>query len=167
MPLNEIPEFFHPEIRQLIDFALEDAWQEIRNAGLADTASVRGRLATTIVALAAIGETGATSARPTPSATTRQAISDYENQVDPPIQDGFAPCQKTGDAIVGTVRIVLLIVFRWVGADDRSGANVRIAGNRPQVGRRSHCRYGLPAGRGRLRTVRTQNYCPEEPATPR
>jgi hypothetical protein len=57
MPLNEIPEFFHPEIRQLIDFALEDAWQEIRNAGLADTASVRGRLATTIVALAAIGET--------------------------------------------------------------------------------------------------------------
>jgi len=30
MPLNEIPEFFHPEIRQLIDFALEDAWQELR-----------------------------------------------------------------------------------------------------------------------------------------
>ena len=23
MPLNEIPEFFHPEIRQLIDFALD------------------------------------------------------------------------------------------------------------------------------------------------
>ncbi len=57
MPLNEIPEFFHPEIRQLIDFALEDAWQELRNDGLADTASVRGRLATTIVALAAVGET--------------------------------------------------------------------------------------------------------------
>ena len=55
--LNEIPEFFHPEIRQLIDFALEDAWHELRNDGLADTASVRGRLATTIVALAAIGET--------------------------------------------------------------------------------------------------------------
>ena len=57
MPRNAIPEFFHPEIRQLIDFALEDAWQEIRNERLADTASVRGRLATTIVALAAIGET--------------------------------------------------------------------------------------------------------------
>ena len=55
--LNEIPEFFHPEIRQLIDFTLEDAWHELRNDGLADTASVRGRLATTIVALAAIGET--------------------------------------------------------------------------------------------------------------
>ena len=41
--LNEIPEFFHPEIRQLIDFALEDAWHELRNDGLADTASVRGR----------------------------------------------------------------------------------------------------------------------------
>jgi hypothetical protein len=57
MPLNEIPQFFHPEIRQLIDLALEDAWQEVRNERLADTASVRGRLVTTIVALAAIGET--------------------------------------------------------------------------------------------------------------
>ena len=57
MPLNEIPKFFHPEIRHLIDFALEDAWQELRNQGLADAASVRGKLARTIVALAAIGET--------------------------------------------------------------------------------------------------------------
>jgi hypothetical protein len=57
MPLNEIPKFFHPEIRDLIDFALEDAWQELRNQDLADAASVRGKLATTIVALAAIGET--------------------------------------------------------------------------------------------------------------
>ena len=57
MPLNEIPKFFHPEIRHLIDFALEDAWQELRNQDLADAASVRGKLATTIVALAAIGET--------------------------------------------------------------------------------------------------------------
>ena len=57
MPRNKIPEYFHPEIRHLIDFALEDAWHELRNDGLADTASVRGRLATTIVALAAIGET--------------------------------------------------------------------------------------------------------------
>jgi hypothetical protein len=57
MPLNEIPKFFHPEIRDLIDFALEDAWRELRNEDLADAASVRGKLATTIVALAAIGET--------------------------------------------------------------------------------------------------------------
>src|SRR5262245_18285752 len=56
MPLNEIPKF-HPEIRHLIDFALEDAWQELRNAGLADAASVRGKLVTTIVAPAAVGET--------------------------------------------------------------------------------------------------------------
>ena len=47
MPLNEIPKFFHPEIRHLIDFALEDAWQELRNQDLADAASVRGKLATT------------------------------------------------------------------------------------------------------------------------
>jgi hypothetical protein len=57
MPLNEIPKFFHPEIRHLIDFALEDAWRELKNRDLADAASVRGKLATTIVALAAIGET--------------------------------------------------------------------------------------------------------------
>lgn len=57
MPLNEIPKFFHPEIRHLIDFALEDAWRELKNQDLADAASVRGKLATTIVALAAIGET--------------------------------------------------------------------------------------------------------------
>lgn len=57
MPLNEIPEFFHPEIRYLIDLALEDAWQEAREEELADAASVRGKLAGTIVALAAIGET--------------------------------------------------------------------------------------------------------------
>ena len=57
MPLNEIPEYFHPEIRHLIDFALEDAWQELRKDGVADTVSGREKLATTIVALAAIGET--------------------------------------------------------------------------------------------------------------
>ena len=56
MPLSEIPEFFHPEIRHLIDFALEDAWQELRKDGVADTALGREKLATTIVALAAIGE---------------------------------------------------------------------------------------------------------------
>jgi hypothetical protein len=59
MPLNEIPKFFHPEIRRLIESALEDAWQELRDDSIADAASVRRKLATTIVALAAIGETDA------------------------------------------------------------------------------------------------------------
>jgi hypothetical protein len=54
---NKIPEFFHPGIRHLITLALEDAWQELKNEELADAESVRARLATTIVALAAIGET--------------------------------------------------------------------------------------------------------------
>ena len=57
MQINEVPKFFHPEIRQLIDFALEDAWHEVRKEALADPASVRRKWATTIVALAAIGET--------------------------------------------------------------------------------------------------------------
>lgn len=57
MPHKKIPEFFHPEIRRLIELSLEDAWQELKNEKLADAQLVRERLATTIVALAAIGET--------------------------------------------------------------------------------------------------------------
>ena len=45
------------EIRHSIEFALEDAWQELRKETLADPVSGRERLATAIVALAAIGET--------------------------------------------------------------------------------------------------------------
>ena len=63
MPRNKIPEFFHPEIRRLIELALEDAWQELKNDRLADAQSVRARLATTIVALAAIGETDSNKLR--------------------------------------------------------------------------------------------------------
>ena len=57
MPRNKIPEFFHPEIRRLIELSLEDAWEELKNEKLADAQSVRARLVTTMVALAAIGET--------------------------------------------------------------------------------------------------------------
>ncbi len=57
MPLSEIPKFFHPEIRSLIDSALEDAWQELMDDDPSDTLLARRKLATTIVALAAIGET--------------------------------------------------------------------------------------------------------------
>src|SRR6187549_1887790 len=74
MPLNEIPKFFHPEIRHLIDFALEDAWQELRNQDLADAASVRGKLATTIVALAAIGETDPSQAEAVRAARCQRSL---------------------------------------------------------------------------------------------
>ncbi|HXV83421.1 MAG TPA: hypothetical protein VEG60_26480 [Candidatus Binatia bacterium] len=57
MPLNEIPTFFHPEIRSVIDSALEQAWQELQNDNPTDELMARRKLATTIVALAAIGET--------------------------------------------------------------------------------------------------------------
>ena len=57
MPLNEIPAFFHPEIRSLIDSTLEQAWLELRNDNPNDEVMARRKLATTIVALAAIGET--------------------------------------------------------------------------------------------------------------
>jgi hypothetical protein len=57
MPRKGIPQFFHPEIRHLIQVALEEAWQELKDEELADAKSVKERLATTIVALAAIGET--------------------------------------------------------------------------------------------------------------
>ena len=89
MPLNAIPEFFHPEIRQLIDFALEDAWQEVRNERLADTASVRGRLATTIVALAAIGETDPTKLKEFALHATRAAFRPRRR---PPTRQGAQAC---------------------------------------------------------------------------
>jgi hypothetical protein len=54
---NRIPQFFHPEIRHLIQVALEEAWQELKDEHLADAKSVKDRLSTTVVALAAIGET--------------------------------------------------------------------------------------------------------------
>jgi hypothetical protein len=57
MPLNEIPKYFNPGIRHLVDAALEDAWQELSKDGLVEAHPARMKLATTIVALASVGET--------------------------------------------------------------------------------------------------------------
>jgi hypothetical protein len=57
MPLNEIPKYFSPDTRRLVDAALEDAWQELIKDGLAHADRARMKLATTIVALASVGET--------------------------------------------------------------------------------------------------------------
>jgi hypothetical protein len=57
MPLNEIPKYFNPETRHLVDAALEEAWRELKKDGLVDADPTRMKLATTIVALASVGET--------------------------------------------------------------------------------------------------------------
>jgi hypothetical protein len=57
MPLNEIPKYLNPETRRLVDAALEDAWRELNKDGLVDALPARMKLATTIVALASVGET--------------------------------------------------------------------------------------------------------------
>ena len=57
MPLNEIPKYFNPETRHLVDAALEDAWQELKKHGAVEAHPARMKLATTIVALASVGET--------------------------------------------------------------------------------------------------------------
>jgi hypothetical protein len=57
MPLNEIPRHFKPETHALIEAALEDAWQELSKDAELDAARTRGRLRTTLVALASVGET--------------------------------------------------------------------------------------------------------------
>ena len=57
MPLNEIPTSFPPEIRSLIDSALEQAWLELRKDNPIDELMARRKLLTTIVALVAIGDT--------------------------------------------------------------------------------------------------------------
>lgn len=56
MPLSEIPKHFNPEIRRLVEAALEDAWREL-NADDSIKVRARSKLRTTIVALAAVGET--------------------------------------------------------------------------------------------------------------
>jgi hypothetical protein len=57
MPLNEIPKHLNPEIRSLIEAALEDAWQELNKDGTLEPTPVRNKLRTTMVALASVGET--------------------------------------------------------------------------------------------------------------
>jgi hypothetical protein len=57
MPLNEIPKYLSPDTRRLIDAALEDASQEFHIDRLDDAHRARMKLATTMVALASVGET--------------------------------------------------------------------------------------------------------------
>jgi len=71
---TKIPEFFHPEIRHLIQSALEEAWLELKDEQLADAESVKERLATTIVALAAIGETNSAKLKDFALHTARAAF---------------------------------------------------------------------------------------------
>ena len=40
---SRIPQFFHPEIRHLIQSALEEAWLELKDEQLADAKSVKER----------------------------------------------------------------------------------------------------------------------------
>jgi hypothetical protein len=57
MPLNEIPKHLTPEVRSLIEAALEDAWQELNKDGTLEAAPTRNKLRSTMVALASVGET--------------------------------------------------------------------------------------------------------------
>jgi hypothetical protein len=57
MPLNEIPAYLGPETRRLIDLALDEAWQELKNDFPADASLARRKMAGTIVALTSVGET--------------------------------------------------------------------------------------------------------------
>jgi len=57
MPLNEVPKYFSSETRRLIEAALEEAWQELSKDNLVDPLPARQKMRTTMVALAAVGET--------------------------------------------------------------------------------------------------------------
>jgi hypothetical protein len=56
MRLNEIPKYFDPETRHLVEAALEDAWKELTKDSNVDARAQR-KLRTTVVALASVGET--------------------------------------------------------------------------------------------------------------
>jgi hypothetical protein len=56
--MNELPKYFGPETLTLMQGALEQAWKELQQSGdVKDVRSARRQLRTTIVALAAVGET--------------------------------------------------------------------------------------------------------------
>ena len=57
MPLNDIPKYLSTQTRDLVDHALEHAWQELKEDAPADVDLARRKLAGTIVALASVGET--------------------------------------------------------------------------------------------------------------
>jgi hypothetical protein len=61
MPLNQSAKFFAPETLRVMETALENAWGELTIEGdITDTDAARWRLARTITALAAVGETDPT-----------------------------------------------------------------------------------------------------------
>lgn len=57
MPLNEIPKYLNTKTRDLVDHAVEHAWQEMKEDAPADVALARRKLAGTIIALTSVGET--------------------------------------------------------------------------------------------------------------
>jgi hypothetical protein len=74
MPLKQHAKFFAPEILTLMEMALERAWQELKShRDVADVEAARRRLARTIVALAAVGETN-------PTKLERIALHAYRSQ---------------------------------------------------------------------------------------
>ena len=61
MPLKQHAKFFAPETLTLMEMALERAWQKLKShRDVADVEATRRKLARTIVALAAVGETNPT-----------------------------------------------------------------------------------------------------------
>ena len=61
MPLKQHAKFFAPETLTLMEMALERAWQKLKNhRDVAGVEATRRKLARTIVALAAVGETNPT-----------------------------------------------------------------------------------------------------------
>jgi hypothetical protein len=90
--LRAIPKFLHPEIRHLIGCAFEDAWQEVRHDSLADTVAVKRRLARTIVALGAIGETDPIKLKNFALHATRAAFGPRKR----PLARAGCPTQSSG-----------------------------------------------------------------------
>jgi hypothetical protein len=57
MPLNEIPKYLTPEVRSLIEAALEDAWAGAKQGWHTRSRASTKKLRSTMVALASVGET--------------------------------------------------------------------------------------------------------------
>ena len=101
MPLNEIPKYLRSRHPPPVNDALEEAWQELNKDGVLDAHRTRMKLATTIVALACVGETDPPSSSEWQTRYQRGVATPLTNSASPPREPESKPLvgslSKLGD----------------------------------------------------------------------
>ena len=96
MPLNEIPKYLDPDTHHLVETALEEAWRELNRGGRLDSAPIRAKLRTTIVALASVGETDPEKLKLLAIHAWRGATRAAQAEKREPVRAAWAACHDLG-----------------------------------------------------------------------